>query len=179
MTRDGQRQILSFLLPGDPVTPLCIAGKSVPFGVQAITEMAVCSFPRAQFEEQAFLQSKVLAAMKSVLSYEDLKADQRIVDLGRRTAVERISRFLLEVWQNLKIRGFTKGAKFEFPLRQTHLADAFGLTPVHVSRVMSDLRRKKLIEFSRETMTILNANGLAAVAGCREDDLPVLQAAFH
>jgi len=60
-----------------------------------------------------------------------------------------------------------KGAMMEFPLRQRHIADATGLTPVHVSKVLGEFQRANLIDISRRTLTIVNGTELRRVADWR------------
>ena len=81
---------------------------------------------------------------------EKTRTDQLIVDLGRRTADERIARLILGLAERLSKRDMARGGptEFDFPLRQHHIADATGLTPVHVSKVLSEFRRNGLINIS-------------------------------
>ena len=85
-------------------------------------------------------------------------------DLGRRTADERIARLILRLSSRLAKRGMLQGQAMDFPLRQHQIADATGLTPVHVSRVLSNFRRKGLIDINGRSLTILNATELSRVA---------------
>ncbi|MEJ8630752.1 helix-turn-helix domain-containing protein [Sphingomonas sp. I4] len=64
-----------------------------------------------------------------------------VVQLGRLNAQERISDFLLEIYERLSLAGLTVGGSFEMPLTQEMLADALGLTPVHVNRMIQQARR--------------------------------------
>ena len=86
------------------------------------------------------------------------------IDLGRRTADERLARLILRLMKRLAKRGMVQGQTMEFPLRQHQIADATGLTPVHVSRVLGNFRRKGLIEINGRSLTILNATELNRVA---------------
>ncbi len=100
---------------------------------------------------------------------EKTRADQLIVDLGRRTADERIARLILGLAERLARRDKARGAptEFEFPLRQHHIADAIGLTPVHVSKVLSEFRRNGLINISERSITILDPVGFDRIANMR------------
>lgn len=64
-----------------------------------------------------------------------------IVQLGRLNAQERIGDFLLEIYERLSLAGLTVGGSFEMPLTREMLADALGLTPVHVNRMIQQARR--------------------------------------
>ena len=97
------------------------------------------------------------------------RSDQLIVDLGRRTADERIARLILNLAERLSQRRMTRttetsAVEMEFPLRQHHIADATGLTAVHVNRVMSAVRSAGLIETNERSLTILDLPGLRRAA---------------
>ena len=100
---------------------------------------------------------------------EKRRADETIVDLGRRSASERIARLILGLVERLQNRNMTMGGAFEveFPLRQHHIADATGLTPVHVSKLLSEFRRNGLIRLSERSLAILDLAGFRAVADVR------------
>ena len=90
----------------------------------------------------------------------------------RRTADERIARLMLNLADRLARRGMTRvdasaAIEMEFPLRQHHIADATGLTPVHVSKVLSEFRRNGLIRISDRSLTILDPAGFRRVAHMR------------
>ena len=72
---------------------------------------------------------------------------------------------ILKLMQRLAVRGMVQGRSMEFPLRQHYIADAMGLTPVHVSRVLSNFRRNGLIAINDGFLTTLNANELCRIAG--------------
>lgn len=71
---------------------------------------------------------------------------ERIVDHGRRDARERIAHLLYEMLVRFRMVGLAAGHAFAFPITQADLADATGLTPVHVNRMLQDLRADRLIE---------------------------------
>jgi CRP/FNR family transcriptional regulator, anaerobic regulatory protein len=107
-----------------------------------------------------------------LLIEEKDRADQLIVDFGRRTADERIARLMLNLAERLSQRRMTRttessGLEMEFPLRQHHIADATGLTPVHVSKVLSEFGRSGLIKISDRALAILDPAGFRRVAHMR------------
>ena len=91
-------------------------------------------------------------------------ADQLAVDLGRRTADERIARLILNLMDRLAKRGMAQDQTMDFPLRQHHVADATGLTPVHVSKVLSGFRRSGVIDYGNRSLTILDVASLQRIA---------------
>ena len=93
------------------------------------------------------------------------QANQLALSLGRRTAHERIACFILMLADSLARRGMMVGETMEFPLRLKHIADATGLTPVHVSKVQTEFQRAGLIEIKDRSITILDPAELRHIAG--------------
>lgn len=164
---DGRRQILSFLLPGDGDSTLSIFRPRFGRSIEAITDVLYRRFRREDVREKLFAHRKLLEIMGPVWSEESERADRLIVDLGQRTADERIARQLLELAERLAKRGMIEDGVMEFPLRRRHIADLTGLTPVHVSRIMNEFQRSGLIEASGRRLKILDAEKLRRVAEYR------------
>lgn len=161
---DGRRQILSFLLPGDLVATVLIHEAVSPCSVEAITDVRYRTFPRAGVKAALNRQPDLFAAVSRIWSEETTRADRLAIDLGRRGAAERIANLILNLSERLLSRGMMQGQTMEFPLRQHHIADAAGLTVVHVGNVLAEFRRAGLIEINDRSLTILNAVALRRVA---------------
>jgi CRP-like cAMP-binding protein len=162
---DGRRQILSFLLPGDLVSTIALFGQCLPYAVQALTDVSYCTFDRATLRPTLFADPDLLQQFMQVWAEEKERADELAMDLGRRAADERIARLILNLLRRLHARDLVRDATFEFPLRQQHIADATGLTPVHVSRVMSEFRRAGLIKMTDRCLTVLKPAELGQIGG--------------
>jgi len=169
MLSDGSRQILSFLLPGDIVSAALLFDARPQCLVEAITDVRYRSIDRIELKGILFKQPDRLETFLKAWIEEKARADQLIVDLGRRTAEERIARLLLNLEERLTRRDMVQpeSKEMEFPLRQHHIADAVGLTPVHVSKVLSEFRRGGLIKISQRSLTVLDPAGLRRVAHMR------------
>lgn len=168
MLADGSRQILSFLLPGDVVSPCLLFDPKPKCFVEAITHVTYRAFDRADLRQLMTADPSALEAMARVWTQERRRTNDLIVDLGRRSAAERIARLILGLAERLQERSMTSGPfKIDFPLRQHHIADATGLTPVHVSKLLSEFRRKGLIRLSARSLVILDPAGFRAAANMR------------
>lgn len=169
MLSDGSRQIVSFLLPGEIIsTTLLFEARSYCL-VEAITDVHYRTFNRTELKSIVYKQPELLEKISKAWVDEKTRADQLIVDLGRRTADERIARLILNLVDRLVMRNMVQAdpIEFEFPLRQHHIADATGLTPVHVSKVLTEFRRNGLINISERSLTILDRAGFRRVANMR------------
>jgi CRP/FNR family transcriptional regulator, anaerobic regulatory protein len=164
---NGGRQILSFLLPGDLVSTALLFDASSQLVVEAITDVRYRTFDREELRTALFAQPSLLDTLSKAWIEEKTRSDQLIVGLGRRSADERIAQLILSLKGRLAKRGFVRGSTFEFPLRQHHIADAMGLTPVHVSKILSDFRRSGLIELSGRSLTVLDPVRFEQIATVR------------
>ena len=156
---DGRRQILSFLIPGDLFSATAPFQDSFNFHVQAVTHVRFGLIKRAVIISRLD-DAKALQALAGICIAERNEADQLLTDLGQRTAVARIARLLLYLLERLTSRGMVQELTFGFPLRQQHIADAVGLTTVHVDRVISMFRKSGLIEIESGQLKILNLKQL-------------------
>ncbi|KQM24528.1 MULTISPECIES: Crp/Fnr family transcriptional regulator [unclassified Sphingomonas] len=161
---DGRRQLLSLLLPGDLFDPCPQAVARTDHAVGTITTMTVAEVA----PEALALLSRERPVIVRALWWNNHVAmgTQRewIASLGLRTARERIALLFCEVYFRLQTTGRCAGATCEFPLTQADLAEATGLTPVHVNRMVQELRRDGLIEWGGRRLTILDLDRLCAVA---------------
>src|SRR5690606_6301433 len=135
--------------------------------IEAITDVLYRRFRRDEVREKLRARGDLLEILGPVWGEESERSDRLIVDLGQRMADERIARQLLELAERLTRRGMVESGVMEFPLRRRHLADLTGLTPVHVSRVMNEFQRSRMIEVSGRQLKILDAEKLRRVAEYR------------
>jgi CRP-like cAMP-binding protein len=161
---DGRRQIISFLLPGDIVSAGSLLAPFSGQSVEAITEVTYRKFKRSEIKELLFGRSDLLEKLFSLWNESKTRSDQLALDLGRRRADERIARLILRLAEKVGKRSLVRTQTFDFPLRQRHIADATGLTPVHVSKILGELQRAGLIEISSRSLTIINGPELQRVA---------------
>jgi CRP/FNR family transcriptional regulator, anaerobic regulatory protein len=164
---DGRQQILSFLLPGDFAPAASLFEAMSGHAVEALTEVTYRRFKRSEIRANLLVHSDLLDRIAKIWKEERTQADQLALDLGRRTADERIARLILNLADKLAKRGMTNGQTMQFPLRQRHIADATGLTPVHVSKVLGEFQRSGLVEIGGRSLTIVDAAELRRAADWR------------
>jgi len=169
MLSDGSRQILHFLLPGDVALSALLFEPRPKSSVEAITDVTYRAFNRADLRERMFSNPDMAEKLAELWTESKRRTDELIIDLGRRPAAERVARLILSLVERLQTRGMTTGGPFEvdFPLRQHHIADAVGLTPVHVSKLLSEFRRNDIIRLSDRSLAILDPDRLRALASLR------------
>jgi len=145
---NGRRQILNFLIPGDLVSAVTVFEERPHFSAQALTEVRLSAFLRSeirvQFAENADFSTALAESCVNVIN----DADALMTVLGQRSADERIAYLFLHLMGRIAARNVVRDQRYRMPLKQQHIADAVGLTPEHVSRVLSQFRERGLIEFS-------------------------------
>ncbi|KCZ51000.1 hypothetical protein HY29_06520 [Hyphomonas beringensis] len=158
---DGRRQIVNFMLPGDVFDLQVLAGLEADHGVTAVNRTATMRIEADEFITMLKKSGPLASAFWWSAVQEESILREQIVRVGRRSARERIGHLLLELQRRLQAAIGSDNDVMPLPLTRTDLADALGLTPVHVSRTMSALRRAGLIEESRGRVKILDADKLA------------------
>ncbi|MCC5984497.1 MAG: Crp/Fnr family transcriptional regulator, partial [Rhodobacteraceae bacterium] len=98
-------------------------------------------------------------------SRDEAMVVEHLVNVGRRSAEERMAHFLLELGARLSLVGAGSRAGFDCPLTQYHLADALGLSAVHVNRVLRHLREEGLVTFRNGHVAFDDFDRLQTVAG--------------
>ena len=160
LLHNGKRQIIDIMVPGD------IIGLPVSFydraniSVVALTDMSiqVCSFEAFM---QACCRRPLLTMALLWLAVEETAIyAEHIIDTGRRTPVERMVHFFLELQSRLKAVDLATSKTFELPLSQEAIGDVLGLSGPHVNRVLRQLRMDGLITIDGRTVTLHDLEAL-------------------
>ena len=164
LLRNGKRQILNVILPGD------IIGFNVSFfdrsiySVIALSELTfnVCSLE--SYVQLCFQRPQFGLALSWLAVQEAAMYAERIVDIGRRTPVERMAHFLLEIHSRMSAVGLAAKASIDLPFSQEIMADVLALSVPHLNRVMQQLRKEKLIVNRARQVEFIDVVGLQTLA---------------
>jgi CRP-like cAMP-binding protein len=149
VTGDGSRQILAVCIPGDAVDLQNMFLDVSDHSVQLLTQARVADIPREAVQELVLARSEIGTAIIKLALVEASILREWVVNVGRRDARARIAHILCEFAVRLETRGLTTDHGFELPMTQEQLADATGLTSVHVNRVLKSLEAEGLISRRR------------------------------
>jgi CRP-like cAMP-binding protein len=153
---DGKRQIVGLFIPGDFCDVNVYILKAMDHSIGAITRLKVAMITPEEMNALTAERPRVTQA----LWWHELvtAAVQRewTLNLGQRSAYERLAHLLIELYLRLNAVGRAHNGRCDFPLTQNDLADATGLTSVHVNRTLQELRRDGLIELERKQLQILD-----------------------
>lgn len=164
---NGKRQILSVLLPGDLVGPTALNEGQLAFSVQAVTDVRYCYFPFLEVRARLRDNASLLDLWLRLATAEQRDADCRLVDLGQRTAHERIVALIVHVMQRCEQRGEVVEEEFPFPLSQQQIADFSGLTPVHTCRVLGALRKSGICDVGHGIVKVMERTELQRMAALK------------
>jgi CRP-like cAMP-binding protein len=161
---DGKRQIVGLFVPGDFCDVNVYILRHMDHSIGAITRLKVAMITPDEMHALTADRPRITLA----LWWHELvtTAIQRewTVNLGQRSAYERLGHLLVELYLRLKTVGRADDGRCDFPLTQNDLADATGLTAVHVNRTLQELRRDGLIELERKQLRILDLERLKDVS---------------
>jgi CRP-like cAMP-binding protein len=137
---DGRRQVLNIALPGDFIGFLGTFFEKALYSVTALTQSVVVPIPFRTLLGLFDRHTRLAAAIFWSFACEAAMYAEHLIDVGRRSALERVSRFLLELLTRLKIIGLADERSFRMPLTQELIGDALGLSVPHVNRTLRQLR---------------------------------------
>jgi len=171
LLRNGKRQILNVILPGDVVgLPGSFHDRAL-YSVTAISDlrMHVCvldAYVRLCYQRPQFGLALSWIAVQEATTYAE-----HIIDVGRRTPIERLSHFLLELYARLRAVGYTEENRFTLPFSQEVMSDVLGLSVPHLNRMMQQLRAEKLIADSERQVEFIDIEAMQTLAHYQPLDL--------
>lgn len=157
---EGQRQIMSFHLPGDIPDLQSLHLKVMDHGLGALTPVTVAFIPHEAMEEITRSRPTIAAAFWRDTLIDAAVFREWLAGVGRRSAHQRIAHLICELCTRLKALGLIDNPSFQLMVTQAEVADALGLSSVHVNRVLQDLRRDGLIAIQGRVLKILDWEGL-------------------
>jgi CRP-like cAMP-binding protein len=167
---NGSRQITAFLMPGDCCDLHIGVLAEMDHSIQTVTTARVAVISRS--EMSALMNSREIArAMYSIQLTDEATLRAWIVSMGRRSSVERVAHLMCELYLRAHAIGLADGTRVALPLSQILLADALGMTPVHINRVLKELRLTESMVLKRGSLTIVDPVRLAQIAGFDENYL--------
>lgn len=161
---NGGRQIVRFVLPGDLIGFEGDDKAGMAFTAEAITDVTFCAIKQSVFYRTCAQSPRLAMSFASLLTREALSAWNHVGALGHQTAQSRVANLLLELHRRITAHRDPRAPALRLPLRQTHIADATGLTPVHVCRTLKQMKMEGLLEFRKGELVLLDPDRLVAIA---------------
>ena len=168
---DGKRQVLSLGLPGDIIGfPACFFEKAVN-ATGSLTETVVAAVPFNVLHDLFARFPRVATALFWTVAGEAAIYGERLVDVGRRSAYERLAHLILELLVRLRAIGLVEDMSYILPLTQELIADVLGLSAPHVSRMLRLMRDEGMIGIEGHRLTVLDLESLTLLASFDGDYL--------
>ena len=153
LTGDGGRQILSIHIPGEALDFQNIFLNVADHSVQMLTRGHLALIPRADIQQLARTSATLGHAILINILVDASIFREWILNIGRRDAKSRLAHVLCELAVRLDSLGLAENMGYHLPMTQAELADALGLTPVHLNRVIRSLEADGLINRSKREIS--------------------------
>jgi CRP-like cAMP-binding protein len=165
----GTRQIMAFLLPGDACDLHVGMLEEMDHSLQAITPSKIALIPGERMAKLLEDYPRIAAAMYKSQLIDEGTLRAWIVSMGRRSSEARVAHMMCELY--LRSAPHDGADQIALPISQLVLADALGMTPVHVNRVLRKLRLAGAMSLSRGALTVIDPGKLVQIAGFDENYL--------
>lgn len=161
---DGRRQITALHIPGDFVDLHSFLLKRLDHDVVSLTPSRFVTFPHAALKQltEAYPHLTRMLWLSTVMDAAIHRA--WIVSSGRMTSIEQIGSLFCELHVRFDIVGLVRNGAYPLRITQEQLADCCGLSPVHVNRVVQNLRDLNLVKWRSGSLWVLDFEALAALS---------------
>lgn len=162
---DGGRQIVDFHVPGEMLGlgPLMLG--IADHTVETVTAVTASAVSRSALSAAVDRAPRIANALLWIMARSEAAVAEHLADVGRRNAYERTGHLLLELRERLMNAGIGRASEFPCPLSQTLLADALGLTPIYLNRVLKALRDDRLLSFRNGVVAFEDVPRLMELTG--------------
>ncbi len=165
VTQSGGRQIVSFHIPGDIIDLQHLHLRIADHHVQTITKASVAWIPMIELRALAQRRPRISEALWRDTLIDASIFREWVLNVGRRDAKERVAHMLCEFALRCDAAGLGAVETFEWPMTQDQIADATGMTPVHVNRTLKALTADGALEGSGRGYRVNNWERLKHIAG--------------
>lgn len=166
---DGRRQAVQFAVPGDFIDLHSFLMKSVDHDLVAMSECQVVQFPHERLVEITRKHDHLTRLLWLSTTIDGAIERETITSLGVRSAISRLAHLFCELQLRLQLVGLAdpcvgSTCRYDLSLNQVELSEVLGLTPVHVNRILKELRERGLLTFRGHIVQVDDWPGLVALA---------------
>ena len=163
LLKDGSRQIVAFLIPGDFCDLHIFILKTMDHNIATLSRAQVVDLPRSSILEMTERPALARALWWATLVDEAILREW-LLNNGQREAEERIAHLICELYARLQVVGLAGADRFPLPITQAEIGDALGLSAIHVNRSLQTLRSQGLISLRHRELIIKDPARLKAFA---------------
>ncbi|MGX4806208.1 Crp/Fnr family transcriptional regulator [Bradyrhizobium guangdongense] len=161
---DGRRQIVNIILPGETCDAYAYLLPAIDHSITTATPVAYAEIKRSRFEKLMASDRTLAEAFLCETALNNAIQREWTINLGRRAALEKVAHLFCEIYERLRPVGLVDGNSCGFPVTQMDLADATGLSVVHLNRTIQELRAAGLITLRDRMLTIPDLDALKSAA---------------
>ncbi|OAF10025.1 cyclic nucleotide-binding protein [Bradyrhizobium centrolobii] len=161
---DGRRQIVNFVFPGETCDAHAFLLSVMDHSIATMTPVVYSEIKRARFESLVASDGSLAEAFWCETLLSNAIQREWAINLGRRVALERVAHLFCEIFERLRPVGMIDGNSCLMPVTQMDLADATGLSVVHLNRTLQELRATGLIVLRERTLTVSDLDALKDAA---------------
>ncbi len=169
----GERQVISFVMPGDFIGLQAGIMGEMGHSVEATTPMTLCVFDRSALWDMYRHEPDRAFDLTWVAAVEEHFLGETLVSLGQRTGLERVSWALLRLYKHILALDLGSAGGVPLPYRQQDLADALGLSLVHTNKTLATLRQRDVAVWKDGTLRVRSVAALAKLAGSDPESEPI------
>jgi CRP-like cAMP-binding protein len=160
LLRNGKRQIVNLILPGDVVGLPGSFLEKARYSVLALTDLKIQVCSIANYVDLCYRRPLFGLVLSWLAIHEAITCAEHAINTGRRTPTERLAHFLLEMHSRLEMVGLAAQSGFDMPLSQEVMSDALGLSVPHLNRTLAKLRGDGMITLSNHRVTLVDVAAL-------------------
>ena len=151
---DGRRQILELQVPGDFVDLHSFPLKKLEHNIMSLTPVKIAYVPHARLKAITEAHPHLARMLWFSTMLDAAIHREWLLSLGRRSAIGRLAHLFSELLVRMEVAGLAEGDSYPLPITQIDVADSTGLTPVHVNRMLRELRDAGIMSFRDGRVTI-------------------------
>lgn len=168
---DGRRQIIELHVPGDFYDLHAFLLKTLDHSIEALTPVRIAIVPHDRLKMITERWPHLARLLWTATLLDGAIQREKILSIGRRSAISRLAHLLCELHVRLRVVGLTQGNNYPLALTQAQIADAAGLTQVHVNRTLKELRDREIVTVRGGVVSIGNLGALIDIAEFTDDYL--------
>lgn len=169
---NGRRQVVNLVLPGDFVGLQAALMSEMGHSVEATTDMTLCVFNRSEMWNFIRENPKRAYSLTWIAANEESFLGDALATVGQRTALQSLAWAFAKLYQKGEALGLAAGGRMKLPYVQQDLADALGITTVHLNRVLKELRDRQIASWQDKVLNISDWHELTDMAMLESDHLP-------
>lgn len=164
MTGEGRRQILSFHIAGDIPDAQSLLLKTMDHSLAAITDARIAYIRHETLRQICVSHPRIGQALWRDTLIDAATYREWMLGMGRRPALQHLAHFFCEIFIRHDAIGATFDGRCDLPISQNELADALGMSLVHLNRTLLEIRKTDLVDWSRGRLTIYNLKRLEEIS---------------